>query len=133
MAEGILRHLAGDRYESFSAGSAPSGYVHSLAILAMQEMGIDISTQHSKSINDFLPPHATPPDLVVSVCESAADNCPTFPGQVDRLHLPFDDPAHAEGTQDEILTVFRRVRDEIRAMIEERFIAPRASNSNDSR
>ena len=128
MAEGILRQSAGDRYESLSAGSAPSGYVHSLAILAMQEIGIDISAQHSKSINDFLPPDGMPPDLVVSVCDLAADNCPTFPGQVDRIHIPFDDPAHAHGTQDEILTVFRRVRDEIRAMIEERFIAPRSAN-----
>ena len=72
----------------------------------------------------LLLPNGTPSDLMISVCDSAADNCPTFPGQVDRVPLPFDDPAHAAGTQDEIFNVFRRVRDELRAMIEERFVAP---------
>ena len=118
MAEGLLRHLVGDRCESLSAGADPAGYVHPRAIEAMREIGIDISEQRSKSINEFLPPQGQPPDLVISVCDSAAGRCPTFPGQVERLHWPFEDPAHAEGTNEEKMAVFRRVRDEIRAAIE---------------
>lgn len=121
MAEGLLREMAGDRYESLSAGSKPSGYVHPLAVEAMRELGIDISTQTSKSIDEFLPPAGEPPDVVISVCESAARECPSFPGQVSRVPLPFDDPAHAEGTDEEKMAVFRRVRDEIKGAIEERF------------
>lgn len=123
MGEGLLRHLAGDRYVSLSAGSKPSGYVHPLAIRVMDEIGIDVSGHDSKSIQSFLPPAGEPPDVVVSVCDSAAKECPTFPGKdIERIHVPFDDPAHAEGTEEEKLVVFRRVRDEIRAMIEERFV-----------
>jgi arsenate reductase len=121
MAEGLLRQLAGDQFESLSAGSKPSGYVHPLAVEAMRELGIDISAQQSKSINDFLPPAGQPPDVVVSVCESAARECPTFPRPVDRIPLPFDDPADAEGSDEEKMAVFRRVRDEIKLAIEERF------------
>jgi arsenate reductase len=121
MAEGLLRQLAGDQYESLSAGSKPSGYVHPMAVEAMRELGIDISAQQSKSINDFLPPTGRPPDVVVSVCESAARECPTFPGPVERVPLPFDDPAHAKGSDEEKMAVFRRVRDEIKSAIAERF------------
>lgn len=121
MAEGLLRGLAGDRYESLSAGSKPSGYVHPLAVEAMRELGIDISAQQSKSINEFLLPAGEPPHVVVSVCESAARECPVFPGQVERIPLPFDDPADAEGTDEEKMAVFRRIRDEIKAAIEERW------------
>lgn len=122
MAEGLLRHLAGDRYESLSAGADPSGYVHPLAIEVMREIGIDISAQQSKPMSDFLPPAGEPPDCVVSVCDSAARHCPAFPGEVKRLHWPFEDPAHARGTDEEIKAVFIRVRDEIRQAIEERLL-----------
>lgn len=110
MAEGWLRHLASDRLESLSAGADPAGYVHPLAVQVMQEVGVDISKHTSKSIQDFLD---DPPDVVVSVCSHAAENCPVFPGRVRRLTWPFDDPAHAEGSETEKLDFFRRVRDEI--------------------
>lgn len=119
MAEGLLRQLAGDRFESLSAGAKPSGYVHPLAVEAMREIGIDISGQQSKSIGEFLPPAGEPPDVIVSVCSAAEKECPNFPGAVERLHWPFDDPAHAEGTDEEKLPVFRRVRDEIAAALRE--------------
>ncbi len=123
MAEGLLRHLAGDRYESLSAGAKPAEFVHRLAIAAMREIGIDISGQTSKSITEFLPLEGNPPDLIVSVCDSAAEQCPVFPGPVERLHIAFDDPADANGTEEEIMNVFRRVRDEIKAAIETHFVA----------
>lgn len=118
MAEGLLRHLAGDRFEALSAGSKPAGYVHPQAIEVMQELGIDISGQTSKSIQQFLPPEGEIPDLIISVCDGAANDCPVFPAKVERLHWPFDDPAHATGTDAEIQAVFRRVRDEIRERIQ---------------
>jgi arsenate reductase len=121
IGEGLLRHLGGERFESFSAGSQPAGFVHPLAIRAMAEIGIDISWHRSKSIAEFLPPSGTPPDLVVSVCDTAARECPRFPGNVERLHIPFDDPARASGSEEEKLAVFRRVRDEMRAAILETF------------
>ena len=120
MAEGLLRELSAGGIESLSAGAHPAGSVHRLAIEAMHELGIDISGQLSKSIHDFQPPAGTPPDVVISVCANAADECPVFPGPgVERLHWPLDDPAAATGTDDEKRTVFRRVRDEIRVAIEE--------------
>ena len=77
------------------------------------QLGIDISDLRSKSINEFLPPVGTPPDLIISVCSGAEHDCPIFPGTTERLHWPFDDPAHAEGTEEEKFACFRRVRDEI--------------------
>lgn len=118
MGEGLLRSLGGDRVESLSAGAKPAGYVHPKAIEVMAELGIDISEQTSKHIDTFLPPAGTPPDLIISVCSSAEKECPLFPGNVDRLHWPFDDPAHATGTEEEILSEFRRVRDEINTKLE---------------
>jgi len=119
MGEGLLRMLASDRFTSLSAGSKPSGYVHPLAVQAMDEISVDLSGHRSKSIEEFLPSGTeSQPDLVISVCSNAASECPTFPGRVDRLHWPFDDPADATGTDDEKLVVFRRVRDEIRARLE---------------
>ena len=115
MAEGWLRELGGDRVAALSAGADPSGYVHPFAIRVMQEAGVDISGHRSKSIEEFL---ADPPELVVSVCEHAARSCPAFPGRVERLTWPFVDPAHAEGSEDDKLALFRRVRDEIRERIE---------------
>lgn len=125
MAEGLLRNLAGDRFESLSAGAKPAGYVHPLSVQVMHESGIDISSQTSKSINDYLPPHGTPPDLIISVCGNAERECPLFPGRVERWHWPFDDPAHATGTDAEKLSEFRRVRDEIRTRLESELIALR--------
>jgi arsenate reductase (thioredoxin) len=111
LAEGILKAAAGDILNVVSAGSKPAGYVHPLAIVAMQEIGIDISTHRSKSWNEFM---NEPIETVITVCGNADAACPIFPGQVNRHHWPFYDPAHATGTDDEKLSVFRRVRDEIR-------------------
>lgn len=113
MAEGILRDEAGDKYEALSAGAKPSGYVHPLSVTAMQELGIDISHQKSKHIDEFLPPDGKPPHLIISVCSSAEKECPLFPMDVERWHWPFDDPADATGSEEEKLVEFRRVRDEI--------------------
>ena len=115
LAEGLLRSMAGDLFEVHSAGSKPVGYVHPLAIRVMQEIGIDISGHRSKSMNEFL---HTPVETVITVCGGADQACPIFPGQVNRHHWPFDDPAHATGTEAEKLAVFRRVRDEIRRRFE---------------
>jgi arsenate reductase len=111
LAEGILRQAAGDLFEVASAGSRPAGYVHPLAIQALREIGIDISAHTSKHLNEFT---ARPVETVITVCGNADQACPVFPGQLNRHHWPFDDPAHAAGTEDEKLAVFRRVRDEIR-------------------
>ena len=113
LAEGILREALGPQYQVASAGSKPAGYVHPLAIRAMAEVGLDISSHHSKHLNDFL---NQPVETVITVCGNADQVCPMFPGQVNRHHFPFDDPAHATGTEEEQLAVFRRVRDEIRAV-----------------
>lgn len=122
MAEGLLRKLADDRFEALSAGSKPAGYVHENSVKAMAELGIDISDFRSKSINEFLAPEGTPPDLIISVCSGAEHDCPTFPVKVERLHWPFDDPAHAEGTEEEKFACFRRVRDEIHNALSEKLI-----------
>ena len=110
LAEGILRKATGDIADVQSAGSKPAGYVHPLAIKAMAEIGIDISEHRSKHMNDFL---SKPIHTVITVCGNADQACPTFPGQMQRHHWPFDDPAHATGTESEQMQVFRRVRDEI--------------------
>lgn len=115
LAEGILRDVAGDILTVVSAGSKPAGYVHPLAIRVMQEIGLDISTHSSKHMNDFL---ATDIETVITVCGNADQACPVFPGQVNRHHWPFDDPAHATGTEEQQLAVFRRIRDEIRRAFE---------------
>ena len=115
LAEGILRAAAGDSLNVQSAGSKPAGYVHPLAILVMQEIGVDISAHHSKHMNDFL---SQPVETVITVCGNADQACPVFPGQVNRHHWGFDDPAHATGTDEEKLAVFRRVRDEIKMVFE---------------
>ena len=121
MAEGFLRHLYGDRFESLSAGAKPAGYVHPRAVTVMAECGIDISSHVSKSIRDFLPPQGTPPDVVIGVCSTADENCPVFPANVERWQWPFDDPYLAPGSDVEQMAEFRRVRDEIRARIESEF------------
>ena len=115
MAEGILRAAAGDMLDVRSAGSQPAGYVHPQAIAALAEIGIDISSHTSKHMNEFLDRQV---ETVITVCGNADQACPMFPGQVNRHHWPFDDPAHATGTETEIAAEFRRVRDEIRRVIQ---------------
>lgn len=124
MAEAFLDKLFPNRCTALSAGSRPAGYVHPLAIAVMAEVDIDISEFRSKSIREFVPPHGEPPDVVISVCSAAETECPDFPGLVERLHWPFDDPADASGTDDEKIAVFRRVRDEIRSRINQHFGEP---------
>ena len=113
LAEGFLRQFAGDVLEVASAGSRPAGYVHPLAIQVMREAGVDISAHTSKHMDEFLTRRV---ETVITVCGNADQACPLFPGQVNRHHWPFDDPAHATGTDEEKLAVFRRVRDEIKAV-----------------
>lgn len=113
MAEGVLRAEAGDLLDVQSAGSKPAGYVHPAAIAAMAEVGIDISGHTSKPMDDFLDRDI---ETVITVCGNADQACPVFPGQVHRHHWPFDDPAHATGTEGEIMAEFRRVRDGIRSV-----------------
>ena len=115
LAEGILRRALGDAYEVASAGSKPAGYVHPLAIRAMADIDIDIANHKSKHLDQFLNQNV---ETVITVCGNADQACPIFPGQVNRHHFPFDDPAHATGTEEEQFAVFQRVRDEIRAVVE---------------
>ena len=110
LAEGILRAALNDKFRVASAGSKPAGYVHPLGIRVMQEIGIDISGHHSKHLDEFLSDNV---ETVITVCGNADQVCPMFPGQMNRHHWGFDDPAHATGTEEEQLAVFRRVRDEI--------------------
>ena len=115
MAEGILRAAAGDLIEVHSAGSKPAGHVHPKAIHVLKEIGVDISGHTSKRMEEFLNRKIT---TVITVCGSADEACPMFSGQVNRHHWGFDDPAHAKGTEEEILAEFRRVRDQIQLVFE---------------
>lgn len=115
MAEGVLQRAAGDLVEVQSAGSKPAGYVHPLAIRVMAEIGIDISNHTSKHMNDYLPRKVR---TVITVCGHADQACPRYPGQISRYHWGFDDPAHAQGAEEFVLSEFRRVRDEIRRVFE---------------
>ena len=110
MAEGLWRHLAGDAWEAFSAGSHPAGYVHPLAIAVMSELGLDISGGESKSVDRFINERF---DLVVTVCDNAREHCPVFPGVPQVLHWPFEDPTWTMGTEEARLAAFREVRDQI--------------------
>ncbi len=110
MAEGLVNHFLGDAWQAVSAGTQPSGYVHPLAVTAMAELGIDISGGRSKNADEF---RALPLDLVITVCDDAAENCPLWLGQGRVVHHAFQDPAKANGTEAEKMLVFRRVRDEI--------------------
>jgi arsenate reductase (thioredoxin) len=109
MAEGWLRHLAGGRFEALSAGTSPVG-LNPRAVIAMAAAGVDISRQWSKHVNDVLVPH---PEYVVTVCDRAKETCPAICGGAATLHWSFDDPAEAQGSDDDRAKVFRRVRDEI--------------------
>ena len=115
LAEAILRAAAGDLLEVASAGSKPAGYVHPLAIRALAEIGIDASAHRSKHLSEFLDRNV---ETVITVCGNADQVCPMFPGQMNRYHWGFDDPAHATGSEDEQFAVFQRVRDEIRRVFE---------------
>jgi arsenate reductase len=110
MAEGLLRHLGGSAYEVHSAGSKPNGYVSPLAIEIMSEIGLDISTHRSKSVTEF---EGQRFDTVITVCDSAAEHCPVFPGAPLRIHWSIWDPGAASGPREEELAAFRRVRDDL--------------------
>ena len=114
MAEGLLRHLAGDRFEAHSAGTEAT-HVRQLAIRAMDEVGVDITGQESKTLDRYL---EEPFDYVITGCDDASEACPFFPGAENRLHWSFEDPSRAEGSEEERLEVFRSVRDRIRERIE---------------
>ena len=110
MAEGILRSVAGNQMDVFSAGAEPSGYVHPTAIEVMREIGIDLSGHTSKHVDQFLDAGIT---TVITVCGNADQACPAFPGKVDRYHWGFEDPPKAARPGETELDAFRRIRDEI--------------------
>jgi arsenate reductase (thioredoxin) len=117
MAEGLLRHDAGDRFEVFSAGTKPT-QVRPEAIAVMQELGIDISGHRSKSVDEFAGQDF---DCVVTVCDNAKASCPIFPGNTKRIHWSLDDPAAVEGSEEHRLAAFRRVRVELRERLRQLF------------
>jgi arsenate reductase len=119
MAEGLLRHVAGDRFEAMSAGTEATR-VRPLAVRAMEELGIDISGQESKTLNRYLQESF---DYVITVCDDANEACPFFPGAANRLHWSFEDPSRVEGSEEERLAVFRAVRDRIRERIKDDLVA----------
>jgi arsenate reductase len=119
MAEGLLRDLAGDRFEAMSAGTE-AARVRPLALRVMEEIGVDISHQESKTLDRYL---GEPFAYVITVCDDANEACPFFPGAANRLHWSFEDPSKAEGTEEERLAVFRSVRDRIRERIEDELVA----------
>ena len=127
MAEGFLRRYAGDQYEVLSAGTKPSK-LNPLAVEAMREIGIDISHQHSKDVAEFL---GTPIQYLITVCDRAKESCPIFPGAFEFLSWSFDDPAEAQGTHDEKLAVFRRVRDQIGERIQKEFLKAALAGEDD--
>jgi len=114
MAEGLVRHFLGERWEAFSAGTAPAGYVHPLAVQAMAELGIDVSVQRSKSVDEL---RDTEFDFVITVCDNAAKDCPIWLGPGRVKHMGFPDPAAATGGEAEQLEVFHQVRDGLRRKI----------------
>ena len=109
MAEGLLRHLADERFEVMSAGVSPT-QVRTEAVTAMREIGIDISHHRSKSVDEFAEQEF---DYVITVCDNANEQCPVFPGNTERIHWSFNDPAAVEGDEESRIAVFRRIRDEI--------------------
>ncbi|RZN42474.1 MAG: arsenate reductase ArsC [Methanophagales archaeon ANME-1-THS] len=117
MAEGLMNALYGDRYEAYSAGTEPSG-VSPYAVAVMSELGLDISRHRAKHMNEF---RGRGFEYVITLCDSAPEACPFFPGAKRYLHKGFDDPSGFTGTEAEKLAGFRRIRDEIRAWLEETF------------
>jgi arsenate reductase len=118
MAEGLLRRLAGDRFEVYSAGTEATS-VRPEAVVAMAELGLDISGQESETLERYL---GEPFDHVITVCDDANEACPVFPGAKNRLHWSFRDPSRVAGSDEERLAMFREVRDEIRARIERELV-----------
>ncbi len=114
MAEGLVNHFLAETWEAVSAGTIPTGYVHPLAIKTMQEIGIDISTHWSKTADLF---RHTPLDLVITVCDDAAENCPVWLGTGQKLHIAFPDPAKTTGTLAEKMAVFQQVRDNMQQQL----------------
>ncbi|MCX5787855.1 MAG: arsenate reductase ArsC [Elusimicrobia bacterium] len=114
MAEGWAKVLKGSSINAYSAGVDPKG-VHPLAVKVMAEAGVDISTQKSKHVRVL---RDIPFDFVVTVCDNARESCPLFPGKTKIVHRDFEDPAAAKGSEEEVLAVFRRVRDQLRGFIE---------------
>ena len=119
MAEGLLRHMGNDRFEVFSAGTKAT-FVRPMAIQAMAELGVDISHQQSKTLNRYL---GEPFDDVITVCDTAAEACPVFPGAARRRHWSFEDPSKATGSESEQLEEYRKVRNEIRSRIENELLS----------
>jgi len=126
MAEGLLLHAAGERFEALSAGTNPAG-LNPLAVEAMGEMGIDISAQRSKNVTEFL---GQPIEYVITVCDRAKESCPIFPGTYKFLSWSLDDPAAATGSHEEKLDAFRRIRDEISRRVEMQFALASAAEKN---
>jgi arsenate reductase (thioredoxin) len=114
MAEGLINHHLGNQWQADSAGTEPAGYVHPLAVKAMAELGIDLSTGQSKSTDEFRNERF---DVVITVCEDAAENCPLWLGSGHVVHIGFEDPARVTGTEEEQMMVFRTVRDQIRERV----------------
>ena len=114
MAEALLRHLGGDRFEPHSAGTEAT-HVRPLAVRAMDEIGVDISGQESKTLERYL---EEPFDYVITVCDDANEACPFFPGAANRLHWSFEDPSRARGSEEGQLAVFRSVRDRIKDRVQ---------------
>lgn len=114
MAEGLINHFLGERWEACSAGTEPAGYVHPLAVQAMAELGIDISSQRSKWAHEF---RHVDLDLVITLCDDAARNCPLWLGKGKVVHMGFPDPVQTAGAEAQRLAVFRKVRDGIRQKV----------------
>ena len=114
MGEGLLRHDGGDRFEVFSAGTHPT-HVRPEALAVMKEIGIDISTQRSKSVDELA---AEEFDYILTVCDQARESCPIYPGHGQRLHHAFADPAAVKGSEEDRLSAFRKIRDEIRSYLQ---------------
>ncbi len=114
MAEGLINHYLGDIWQAYSAGTAPTGYVHPLAIAALAELDIDISNNQSKATEEF---RDMVLDQVITVCDDAAENCPVWLGEGHKTHIGFPDPADATGTEAEKMVIFRQVRDVIRQQV----------------
>jgi len=114
MAEGFLKHLGGDKFEAYSAGVNPT-QVNPLSVKVMNEVGVDISGQRSKSVSEFLNQQF---DYVITVCDNAKQTCPILPGECEKIHWNLEDPADAQGEDEERLIIFRKVRDEIKHKIE---------------
>ena len=114
MAEGMVNHFLGANWQAYSAGTEPTGYVHPLAVAAMKEVGVDLGSQTSKSVAIF---RERPFDLIITVCDGAAENCPFWLGTGQVVHISFPDPAKATGSHEAKMVVFRQVRDDMRQQV----------------